>query len=80
MVWPLLCVPPHSSAFAKMKYLVCVAALAASLATAQAGGAVELSKDNFDAEIAGKNGFIKFLAPVSMKSSVCVVWPRSPRA
>ena len=48
-----------------MKYLVCAAALAASLATAQAGGAVELSKDNFDAEIAGKNGFIKFLAPVS---------------
>lgn len=47
-----------------MKYL-CAAALAASLATAQAGGAVELSEDNFDAEITGKNGFIKFLAPVS---------------
>lgn len=47
------------------KYLVCAAALAASLATAQAGGAVELSKDNFDSELAGKNGFIKFLAPVS---------------
>ena len=61
--------PPHSSfickIICKMKYLVCAAALAASLATAQAGGAVELSKDNFEAEIAGKNGFIKFLAPVS---------------
>lgn len=61
--------PPASSSFfilhAKMKYLVCATALAASLATVQAGGAVELSKDNFDAELAGKNGFIKFLAPVS---------------
>lgn len=51
--------------FAKMKYLCAAAALAASLATAQAGGAVELSEDNFNAEITGKNGFIKFLAPVS---------------
>ena len=65
MVWPLLCCAPASFFICNMKYLVCAAALAASLATAQAGGAVELSKDNFDAEIAGKNGFIKFLAPVS---------------
>ena len=48
-----------------MKYLVCAAALAVSLATAQAGGAVELSKDNFDAKVAGKNAFVKFLAPAS---------------
>ena len=68
LVWPLFVLPPRALPAhfcAKMKYLVCAAALAASLGTAQAGGAVELSKDNFDAEIAGKNGFIKFLAPVS---------------
>ena len=61
------CAWAHSSFFIcqdKMKYL-CAAALAASLATAQAGGAVELSEDNFNAQITGKNGFIKFLAPVS---------------
>lgn len=40
--------------------LVIGAALAAS---AQANGAVELSLDNFDKEMAGKNGFVKFLAP-----------------
>lgn len=28
-----------------------------------ASGAVELSKSNFEKEMAGKNGFVKFLAP-----------------
>ena len=53
-----------------MKCLVYVcAALAASLATtAQAGGAVELSEDNFCKKVAGKNAFVKFLAPVSTGS------------
>jgi len=53
-----------------MKCLVYVcAALAASLATtAQAGGAVELSEDNFGKKVAGKNAFVKFLAPVSTGS------------
>ena len=47
----------------KMKCLVYVA-LAASLATT-ARGAVELSEDNFSKKVAGKNAFVKFLAPVS---------------
>ena len=53
-----------------MKYLAYAAALAASLTTAQAGGAVELSKDNFDSELAGKNAIVKFLAPVRTKHSM----------
>jgi hypothetical protein len=38
-------------------------ALLALVATAAAGGAVELTKSNFEAELAGKNAFVKFLAP-----------------
>lgn len=40
-------------------------ALIASIAmTAVNGkGAVEMTKDNFASELAGKNGFVKFLAP-----------------
>ena len=30
---------------------------------AAASGAVELTKDNFSSEVAGKNAFVKFLAP-----------------
>ena len=59
----------------QMKCLVYVA-LAASLATtAQAGGAVELSEDNFGKKMAGKHAFVKFLAPVSsMPSELPLAW------
>jgi len=60
----------EEAASCTMKYLACAAALAASLTTAQAGGAVELSKDNFDSELAGKNAIVKFLAPVRTKQSM----------
>lgn len=57
----------------KMKCLVYVA-LAASLATT-ARGAVELSEDNFSKKVAGKNAFVKFLAPVSsMPSELPLDW------
>ena len=58
-----------------MKCLVYVA-LAASLATT-ARGAVELSEDNFSKKVAGKNAFVKFLAPVStssMPSELPLAW------
>lgn len=56
----------------QMKCLVYVA-LAASLATT--GGAVELSEDNFSKKVAGKNAFVKFLAPVSsMPSELPLAW------
>ena len=57
----------------QMKCLVYVA-LAASLATT-ARGAVELSEDNFSKKVAGKNAFVKFLAPVSsMPSELPLAW------
>jgi hypothetical protein len=59
--------PSHSSKRLKMKCLVYTyvcAALASLATTAQAGGAVELSEDNFGKKVAGKNAFVKFLAPV----------------
>jgi len=37
--------------------------LAAGLPGMADAGAVELTKENFDAEIGGKNAFIKFQAP-----------------
>jgi len=37
--------------------------VASSLAVASAGGAVELTLDNFESKLAGKNGIVKFLAP-----------------
>jgi len=43
------------------KVLTVFAALCA--ATVQASGAVELTLDNFDDEVGGKNAFVKFLAP-----------------
>ena len=52
-----------------MKFVYVCAALAASLATTEAGGAVELSEDNFGKKMAGKNAIIKFLAPVSNTSA-----------
>ena len=52
-----------------MKFVYVCAALAASLATTEAGGAVELSEDNFGKKMAGKNAIIKFLAPVSRNTS-----------
>ena len=62
----------HSSHYilpSKMKLVYVCAALAASLATTEAGGAVELSEDNFGKKMAGKNAIIKFLAPVSNTSA-----------
>ena len=53
----------------KMKLVYVCAALAASLATTAAGGAVELSEDNFGKKMAGKNAIIKFLAPVSRNTA-----------
>jgi len=50
-----------------MKLVYVCAALAASLATT--AGAVELSEDNFSKKVAGKNAFVKFLAPVSSMPS-----------
>jgi thiol-disulfide isomerase/thioredoxin len=38
-------------------------AILALVATTAAGGAVELTKSNFNTELAGKNAFIKFFAP-----------------
>jgi len=37
--------------------------LAVYLLVGALGGAVELTKSNFDAETSGKNSFVKFLAP-----------------
>jgi len=36
---------------------------ASMAAVTMADGAVELTKDNFDAELEGKNAIVKFLAP-----------------
>jgi hypothetical protein len=38
-------------------------ALMAAAATASATGAVELTLENFDDQVKGKNAFVKFLAP-----------------
>jgi hypothetical protein len=38
-------------------------AILALVATTAAGGAVELTKSNFNTELAGKNAFLKFFAP-----------------
>jgi len=47
-----------------MKSISLVALLVGvSLSTSQAGGAVELTFENFDSNMGGKNGFVKFLAP-----------------
>jgi len=41
-----------------------LALTAASIATtAAAAGAVELTKENFETKVQGKNAFVKFLAP-----------------
>jgi len=40
-----------------------LAAVASLVASVSAGGAVELSMDNYEKEMAGKNSFVKFLAP-----------------
>jgi len=37
--------------------------LALCVASAAADGAVTLTKDNYATEVAGKNAFVKFLAP-----------------
>ena len=43
--------------------------LAAFLAASANAGAPELTLDNFESTIGGKNAFVKFLAPVSNKRS-----------
>ena len=40
-----------------------IAALSALVVSVVDGGAVELTLDDFESKISGKNGFVKFLAP-----------------
>jgi len=44
----------------KLHHLLLVAS---TIASASAGGALELSLDTFESSMAGKNGIVKFLAP-----------------
>jgi len=46
-----------------MAKLIGLAAMSCLVARADAGGAVELTLANFEKETAGKNAFVKFLAP-----------------
>jgi len=46
-----------------MKFAGIAAVIGAVAAPLVAGGAVELTPDNFDEQVAGKSAFIKFLAP-----------------
>jgi thiol-disulfide isomerase/thioredoxin len=46
-----------------MKFLLSAAVCAASFLSTVSAGAMELSLDNFDDKIAGKNAFVKFFAP-----------------
>jgi hypothetical protein len=54
----------HNFNFATMtKALFTLLAVLSAAVTASAAGALELTPDNFEDSIKGKNGFVKFLAP-----------------
>jgi hypothetical protein len=46
-----------------MKILLCSVLTVASLVTTTEAGAVEVTMDNYESLVSGKNAFVKFLAP-----------------